>query len=120
VRIFKNKWFSRFAKKEGITTNELKGIVRDIEKGLWDADLGGGVYKKRVARPGAGKSGGYRTIVFFKNGERTFFQYCFPKSARENIDMKELRFLKESAKFNLHLIEEHLNGLISDGEWIEF
>jgi hypothetical protein len=47
VRIFKNKWFSRFAKKEGITTNELKGIVSDLEKVLWDADLGGGVYKKR-------------------------------------------------------------------------
>jgi hypothetical protein len=52
----------------------MKTIVGDLENGLWDADLGGGVYKKRLARAGAGKSGGYRTIVFFKSGERAFFQ----------------------------------------------
>jgi hypothetical protein len=120
VRIFKNKWFSRFAQKEGITDDELKGIVSDLEKGLWDANLGSGVYKKRVARPGEGKSGGYRTIVFFRSGERTFFQYGFPKSALDNIDKKELRFLKETAKLNLNFTDIQLKTRLNAGLWIEF
>jgi hypothetical protein len=90
VRIFKNTWFSRFAKKEGITDDDLKSVVSDLEKGLWDADLGGAVYKKRIARSGEGKSGGYRTIVFFKSGFRAFFPYGFAKSDKENIADDEL------------------------------
>jgi hypothetical protein len=79
VRTFKNKWFTRFAKKEGITDDELREAVHQLEKEQADADLGGGVYKVRVARCGEGKSGGYRVIVFFKSQERTFFQYGFSK-----------------------------------------
>jgi hypothetical protein len=120
VRTFKSAWFSRFAQKEGITDDELRNIVNDLEQGLWDADLGCGVYKKRVARPGEGKSGGYRTIVFFKSGERTFFQYGFSKSARDNIDKKELRFLKESAKLDLNFTDLQLKIRLKAGLWIEF
>ena len=72
VRIFKNAWFSRFARKEGIGDDELRDIVDELEAGQADADLGGDVYKQRLARPGEGKSGGYRVIVFFRSEERTF------------------------------------------------
>jgi hypothetical protein len=58
-------WFTRFAKREGISDDALKAIVHEMERGLCEDDLGGGVYKKRVARAGAGKSGGYRVILFF-------------------------------------------------------
>jgi len=75
VRIFKNTWFNRFASKEGIVDDELREAVNQLEAGQTDADLGGGVYKIRIARPGEGKSGGYRVIVFFKSEERTFFVY---------------------------------------------
>jgi len=71
VRIFKYARFSRFAGKEGINDDELLNIVEQLEAGQPDADLGGGVFKIRIARPGEGKSGGYRVIVFFKSGERT-------------------------------------------------
>jgi len=73
VRVFKNKWFTRFADKEGITDGELREMVNQLEAGQADADLGGGVYKIRLARPGEGKSGGYRIFVFFRSEERTFF-----------------------------------------------
>ena len=73
MRILKNSWFTRFANKEGITNDELREIVNQLEAEQIDADLGGGVYKMRVARPGEGKSGGYRMIVFFRSKERTFF-----------------------------------------------
>ena len=70
MRVFKNTWFTRFAKKEGITDSELREAVNQLEAGQADADLGGGVYKVRIARPGKGKSGGYRVIVFFRSEEQ--------------------------------------------------
>ncbi len=63
MRIFKNKAFTRFAKKSGIDDASLCKASRDAERGLLDADLGGGVIKQRVARIGGGKSGGFRTLI---------------------------------------------------------
>ena len=94
MRIFKNTWFARFADKEGITDDELKEAAGRLESGQYDADLGGGVFKIRVARSGEGKSGGYRVIVFFRSEERTFFIYSFEKSDKSNINQGELRAFK--------------------------
>lgn len=69
-RIFKTRWFERFARKEKIRELVLVEAVARAQKGQVDADLGGGVIKQRIARLGQGKSGGYRTIVFFRLGER--------------------------------------------------
>ena len=110
MRLFKNTWFNRFAKKEGITDTELREAVNQLEAGQADADLGGGVYKVRVARPGEGKSGGYRVIVFFKSEERTFFVYGFAKSDKGNIDRGELRSFKIDAKYQLALTDEQLDA----------
>lgn len=111
MRVFKGRRFSKFADKEGITDNELKNIVYNIlETGKADADLGGGVYKVRVARHGEGKSGGFRVIVFFKSGERTFFHYIFAKSARSNISRKELKWFKELARDALSMTDEQINN----------
>jgi hypothetical protein len=68
MRIFKNKWFVRFARKERITDTKLAQAVRNAEKGLIDADYGGGVIKQRIARAGQGKSGGYRSIIILRKG----------------------------------------------------
>ena len=113
MRIFKNAWFSRFADKEGITDGELREAVNLLEAGqprqlVGAADLGGDVYKMRLARPGEGKSGGYRVIVFFKSEERTFFVYAFAKAKRTNIDQKELRNYKKDAKDFLSLTDEQI------------
>jgi hypothetical protein len=75
VRVFKTKWFSRFAGKMGISDAKLRDIANGLAQGQWDADLGGDVYKVRVARSGKGKSGGLRTIVLFRKGEKAFFVY---------------------------------------------
>jgi hypothetical protein len=109
VRVFKTKWFSRFAKKNGISDAKLKNIVTSLEDGLWDADLGGDVYKIRIARPGAGKAGGYRTIVFFKSENSAFFMYGFAKSDMDNIGVKELQELKDTAKEDFALTDVQLN-----------
>jgi len=98
VRVFKETWFVRFAKKEGITDKELLEAVNQLKAGQADANLGGNVYKVRLARPGEGKSGGYRLIVLFKSEESTFFVFGFAKSDKGNIDDKELYGFKERAK----------------------
>jgi hypothetical protein len=116
VRVFKNTWFSRFAAKEGITDGELKLLVNDVlEAGQPEADLGGGVYKVRVARSGGGKSGGYRVIVYFRSGERTFYVYGFAKSNRGNISQKELRKFKENSRRMLALTEAQIVAWLKDG-----
>jgi hypothetical protein len=119
MRIFKNSWFTRFAVREGIADGELRGIVGQLEAGQADADLGGGVYKVRIARPGAGKSGGYRVIVFFRSGERTFYMYGFAKSDMGNISEKQLRNLKETAKIALAVSDKQLEERVEKGEYTE-
>jgi hypothetical protein len=90
MRTFKTKWLSRFARREGIADKRLLEAVKRAERGLIDADLGGGLIKQRVARPGQGRSGGYRTIVAYRAKQRAVFLYGFAKNERENIGPGEL------------------------------
>jgi hypothetical protein len=119
VRVFKYIRFSRFADKEGITDNELREIVDQIEAKQADANLGGDVYKVRVARPGEGKSGGHRVIVYFRNEFRTFFVYGFSKSDRDNISEKELKAFKDDAKKQFSFTEEQIKARLKNGVFIE-
>jgi len=120
VRIFKNPWFARFASKAGIQDSELKDIVSNVlEAGQADADLGGGVYKVRIARSGEGKSGGYRVIVFFKVKERTFFHYGFAKAARSNISVGELKIMKKQAKKHFAQSDEQIHRQLVNGTLLE-
>ena len=119
MRIFKNTWFTRFADKEGITNTELKETVDRLETGHADADLGGDVYKMRVARQGEGKSGGYRVIVFFRSEERTFFVYGFAKSDKENINRNDLRIFKNRSKDAFSMTEAQINSQLREGNLIE-
>lgn len=116
MRIFKGSWFSRFAAKEHITDSELKKIVNNVlETGQADANLGGGVYKLRLARPGKGKAGGYRVIVFFRSGDKTFYVYGFAKSEKDNISDKELRELRKDAKTDLGLTDLQIEIRLKKG-----
>ena len=119
MRIFKNMWFDRFADKEDITDDELQKVVIQLEADQAEANLGGGVYKVRVARPGEGKSGGYRVIVFFVNGERAFFAYSFAKSAIGNIDPGELRAFKTDAKVFFSLTDRQIEDRLKRKTLIE-
>ena len=120
VRIFKNKWFHRFAGKEGIADSELKEIVKQLENGQFYADLGGGVYKMRLARQSEGKKGGsFRLIVIFKSEFRTFFVYGFPKSELGNISEKELRVFKGKAKDNFSFTDEQMSHYLKNEIFIE-
>jgi hypothetical protein len=119
VRIFKNTWFSRFARKENITDEELRELVNQLEVGQAGSDLGGGVFKVRLARSGEGKSGGYRVIVLFKSGLRAFFIYGFAKSDMGNIDKGEVRIFKKRAKDVFSWTDEKILDRIRNGTLIE-
>jgi hypothetical protein len=116
VRIFKVSWFTRFASKEGITDDELKAIVNNVlETGQADADLGGNVFKVRVARSGKGKTGGFRIIVFFRKGDKTFYEYGFAKSNRGNISPKELKKFKDLARDTFSITDEEIKRRLENG-----
>ena len=72
--ILKRKDFARWQSGEKLPDAALCKAVQEMESGLIDADLGGSLYKKRVARPGGGKSGGYRTLVSARIGSRYVFR----------------------------------------------
>lgn len=112
MRIFKSKWFVKFALKQNINNTALRQAIEEIEAGKIDADLGGGVIKQRIARPGKGKSSGYRTIILYKQGDKAFFVYGFAKNERENISEQEEEDLKVLAKEILTMSEEKLSELI--------
>jgi hypothetical protein len=93
-RVFRTRTFSRWMRKAGLTDAALCAAVAEMEQGLIDADLGGGVVKKRVALPGRGKRGSARVIVATHRSDRWFFIFGFEKNERDNISDKELASLQ--------------------------
>lgn len=89
------------------------------ESGLVDADLGGGVIKQRVARSGQGKSGGYRTLILFRQGDRAIFAFGFAKSAQVNISKADLALLRVAATEALEWSGEELDRLVGSGTLVE-
>ncbi len=119
MRIFKNKAFAKFARKEQISDAKLWEAVTAAEKGNLDADYGGGVIKQRIARTNQGKSGGYRAIIYYRQADKAFFVYGFPKNARDNIEDDEERELKRQAKIAFALSNEQLLKLMENGTYQE-
>ena len=117
--VFKTRWFQRFARKARITDALLLEAVTRAEKGQADASLGAGVIKQRIARSGQGKSGGYRTIILFRRGERAVFVYGFAKNERANITAEEEEQFKEAARHVLRLTEKQLAELVNQGDFVE-
>lgn len=119
MRVFKNKAFAKFAKKEGVTNAMLCAAVASANTGLVDADYGAGVIKQRIAREGKGKSGGFRTIVLFRQKERAFFVFGFSKSDRDNIAADELAAFKKLARFTLNLGDGEIEQLKANKTYTE-
>jgi len=119
VRVFKTSWFKKFSRKEDITDKKLVSAVKETEAGLHDGDLGGGLIKKRVARPGKGKSGGYRTIFVYRAGELSIFLYGFAKSDEDNISNLELDVFKKLAANYLNYSAKELAKAVTEKELVE-
>jgi hypothetical protein len=119
VRLFKLKAFARFQRREGIADEVLSNAIGGVEKGIIDADLGGGLIKQRVARPGQGKRGGFRTIIAYRRGNRAIFLFGFAKSERENLNQDELAQWQRIGRAYLGLDDEGLEAAIAADELME-
>lgn len=110
MRIFKNRWFDKFARKASINDASLIEAVNRLKLGSVDADLGNGVIKQRIAREGSGKSGGFRSIILFKIGNRAVFVFGFAKSDKSNLNKEELFTFRKAAKIILSLSDEQIQN----------
>ncbi len=119
MRILKNKEFDRWAGKEHLNDEAILKAAEEMEKGLYEANLGRNVYKKRVSIGNRGKRGGARTIVAFKIHNKAIFMYGFAKNQKENISSKEEKALKELAKVFLNFNDNQVDKAIQVGELIE-
>lgn len=119
MRIFKSPWFEKFARKQDIEDEALRDAVSRAEHGLIDADLGGGVIKQRIARKGSGKSGGFRSVLLFRAGDRAIAVFAFAKSDRANLTSKELTAFRKVAGPMLALSHAELDEKVVSGSLIE-
>lgn len=116
TRVFVTKWFKRFARRERLGTSELCDAIERAARGIVDAQLGNDVIKQRVARPGRGRSGGFRTIIAVRVHHRAVFLYGFAKSERDNIETGQLHDLKATARDFLAASGKSIEAAIKAGE----
>ena len=116
MHVLKTKSFSRWARRSGITDPRLMVAVEEMQRGLVDADLGGGLLKKRIARPGAGKRGGNRTLLASNRRDRWVFLFGFGKNELESIDDDDAWDYRKLAGIYLGKREGDIAQLVNDGE----
>ncbi|MDE0154417.1 MAG: type II toxin-antitoxin system RelE/ParE family toxin [Gammaproteobacteria bacterium] len=119
MRIFKIREFSKWAAQEGVVDNVLRQVVAEMECGLVGANLGGQVFKKRVALGGRGKRTGVRTLLAYRMGSKAFFIYGFAKNVKDNVSPRELKALKAHSELYLNYNDGQLNQAIDSGVLIE-
>ncbi|WP_428355934.1 type II toxin-antitoxin system RelE/ParE family toxin [Methyloprofundus sp.] len=119
MRIFKYKTFVKWAKKQGMSDDDLKKSIVEIQTGLIDANLGGDVYKKRIGIHGRGKRSSHRTIILMKIGNKAIFAHGFSKGEKDNIEKNELEGFKVMAEAFLSLNDEQLTVLIDKQSLVE-
>lgn len=117
--VFKRKNFSRWQSKFDIPDTSLCQAVQEIENGLIDADLGNALFKKRIARSGAGKSSGYRALISARIGNRYVFLHGFQKSCLGNISSAEKKALQFAGQVFMELSQSELKSAISSGVLVE-
>ncbi len=115
----KNKYFTRWAREQGITDNILCEAVREFESGLFEASLGNHLFKKRIALAGKGKSGGTRTILFYQKGKKLVFCFGFSKNQQDNLRGPELKLIHKLSDIYQNIAEEAIIKNIKHKELIE-
>jgi hypothetical protein len=119
IPIYANRWFAKFAAKEKISDATLADAVHRAESGLIDADLGSGLIKQRIARQGEGKSGGYRSLLIFRSGERAIFVFAFAKNERANLKSAETKVYRKAAGIMLELSDDQIKTEVEAGRLVE-
>ncbi|WP_323025521.1 type II toxin-antitoxin system RelE/ParE family toxin [Castellaniella sp.] len=119
MHIFKTRHFQRWMRKTELNDAALRKAIQEMAVGRIDADLGGGVAKKRIGLAGRGKRGGVRTLIATNKGNRWFFIFGFEKNERENIGDDELQALQDYAADLLKRTITQLDAAVADGTLLE-
>ena len=119
MRVFATKSFRRFQRKAAISDGSLAAAIDRAERGLIDADLGHGLIKQRVARPGAGRRGGFRTVIAYRAAERAVFMFGFAKSDQANLSKADESDLKAYGALLLALDARGIDTMIAGRELTE-
>ncbi len=115
-RVLKTRYFSRWMRKTELTDQSLCAAVIEMTHGLFDANLGGYVYKKRVGIANRGKRSSSRTLIATNQDSKWFFMYGFEKNDRPNIAPNELEGLQDLAKDLLARTHAQIDEAISAGK----
>ena len=118
LRVFKTRHFARWMRKTELTDAALSQAIREMTQGLIDADLGSGLYKKRVGLAGRGKRGGARTLIATRLGQNWFFVFGFEKNERDNISHLELSALQALADTLLSAPDSELQRAVAEGKLV--
>ena len=119
IRIFKTRHFQRWMNKTGLSDEMLVVAVLEMVAGLVDADLGGGVLKKRIALSGRGKRGSVRTLIATRRADLWIFVFGFEKKQRSNVSAEELKALRVLADELLGLSTAQLELAKRESELME-
>ena len=119
MKTLMTKQFAKWASKQKIPENELASALSEIQAGIFEASLGGHIYKKRIRFEGQGKSGSGRTIVCYKRTDIAIFIHGFAKNDKDNLSSRELHTFKEFAKILLGLSQDGITIAIENGDFIE-
>ena len=119
MHYLKNKFFTRWAREEGITDNLLWEAIREFESGLFEANLGNHLYKKRIALAGRGKSSGTRTILFYQKGQKLLFCYGFKKNQQHDLSNSEFKALNKLSDEYQNVTEEAVLNNIKNKAFFE-
>ncbi|MCI5764756.1 type II toxin-antitoxin system RelE/ParE family toxin [Actinobacillus porcinus] len=119
MRIFKSRYFDKFARKAKISDKTLQNAITEIENGLIDADLGSGVYKQRLPKQGRGKSKGFRSIILYKTAQFSLFVYGFDKKDQQNISAEDEMKFKALANVVLNFSPVQIQSAVDNQEFIE-
>jgi len=115
----KTKYFSRWAREEGVTDNSLREAIREFESGLFEGNLGNHLYKKRIALAGKGKSGGTRTILFYQIGKKLIFCFGFKKNQQHDLSSLQIKALNKLSNWLQSTTEEIIIKDIKCKEFFE-
>lgn len=119
MRIFKTKAFHKFAIKNAILDNDLIEAITRADKGLIDAELGANIIKQRLAKQGQGRSGGFRSFIFYRLQQNHYFVAAISKNKQENISTQELIALKKLAEQYAQLTPQQIEDSVRNGYFIE-
>ena len=116
MNVYLSKAFTRMARRGGLIDVHICQAVAEMNTGLIDANLGAGLFKKRIAMPGQGKRGSWRALLGFQAGKKAFSLYLFPKNSRDNIEDDEMKALKRLARYYLTLKPSEIKTALQCGE----